>query len=148
MESFPLLRLDHLPQLSVEVLHSSLEKLPGLRKELLDSSSVYLLFAGKALGVPRLYIWVGRKSSSDDKRNAMSAASDFLEKKEMHKVTITKIGEGVETQSFKAEFDVWVKPSHKLWGDVKPKKKIEDEEIDFNSLHFHFIQFCSVMIML
>ena len=108
--------------------------LPGLRKELLDSSSVYLLFAGKALGVPRLYIWVGRKSSSDDKRNAMSAASDFLEKKEMHKVTITKIGEGVETQSFKAEFDVWVKPSHKLWGDVKPKKKIEDEEIDFNSL--------------
>ena len=39
MESFPLLRLDHLPQLSVEVLHSSLEKLPALKTEVPEMAS-------------------------------------------------------------------------------------------------------------
>lgn len=66
----------------------------------LDSDDVFILDSGK-----HCYVWVGSGASSNEKKNGLSYAHNYLTKSANPLQPITVIGEGQETKEFHAAFN-------------------------------------------
>lgn len=70
-----------------------------LRKDHLDTNDTYLLELPD-----QIYVWIGRKSNLEEKKNGMKTAKDFIELKGKPKNTrisrIPEFGEDVHFKSF------------------------------------------------
>lgn len=54
----------------------------------------------------QIYVWVGRKSNLEEKKNGMKFAKDFIEQKNKAKNTkVSRIPEGAEDTHFKSFFN-------------------------------------------
>jgi hypothetical protein len=77
-----------------------------LRKDLLVTDDVFLI-----QGVSKLFIWIGRRSNANEKKEATMLAVSYLRSNGLPMTTaIERVSEGSETGSFKAEFHVWDLP--------------------------------------
>jgi advillin len=77
-----------------------------LRRELLVTDDVFLV-----QGTGKFFIWIGKKSNSNEKKEATLMAVQYLRDHGMPMSTaIERVSEGNETGSFKAEFHVWEPP--------------------------------------
>ncbi|KAB2046319.1 hypothetical protein ES319_D01G224900v1 [Gossypium barbadense] len=74
-----------------------------LSKGLLENNKCYLLDCGA-----EVFVWVGRVTQVEDRKAASQAAEDFVGSQQRPKATrITRVIQGYETNSFKANFDSW-----------------------------------------
>ena len=101
-------------------------------KEMLTSDMVCMLHSSSG----RVYIWVGTHAPLDVKRNSMFIASQYVKLNNFPSSTvIERVGEGVETASFKGEFARWSPP---LSFGLKTMKtgtvRQEDMTVDVNQL--------------
>ena len=77
-----------------------------LKKDLLDNSDVFIVLASE-----KVYVWVGRKSTPQEKREATSLAVKFLESTGLPTTTsIERVSDGMESSAFKSEFARWDPP--------------------------------------
>jgi hypothetical protein len=78
-----------------------------LHKEMLHSGDVFLVHGRNG----KVYLWVGRGASLDEKREAMKHAVQYISSNNLPKSTaVERLSEGVETSSFKSEFNKWETP--------------------------------------
>ncbi|CAH1789863.1 unnamed protein product [Owenia fusiformis] len=99
----------------------------------LDTNDSYIVDNGEA-GV---YAWIGRKATSDERKEAMRNAMGFIDKKGYSKNTpVTKVVEGGETTEFKAIFKSWPepKPTGKAYNTSRIAKTIQTK-FDAATLH-------------
>ncbi|PPR82507.1 hypothetical protein GOBAR_AA38211 [Gossypium barbadense] len=74
-----------------------------LSKGLLENNKCYLLDCGA-----EVFVWVGRVTQVEDRKAASQAAEDFVGSQQRPRATrITRVIQGYETNSFKANFDSW-----------------------------------------
>ncbi len=66
-----------------------------LAKSFLDSKDVFLVDDGKLL-----FVWVGKGASTNERKNAMSYAHNYLMKTKHPLIPVTVVGEGKETAQF------------------------------------------------
>ena len=106
-----------------------------LKKELLDTNDCFILDTGSN----GIFIWVGRKSSNDEKAQSMKRATDFLKTKGYPNWTqITRIVEDGETPLFKQCFFQWPEKNATGLGGIGPagkKKAFLKKSFSATSLH-------------
>ncbi|CAN0907789.1 VLN2 [Linum grandiflorum] len=74
-----------------------------LSKGMLENNKCYLLDRGN-----EVFIWVGRTTQVDERKEAGKAAEDFIASENRPKFTrITRVIQGYETHSFKSNFGSW-----------------------------------------
>ncbi|KAL7097893.1 hypothetical protein ACP275_10G172100 [Erythranthe tilingii] len=99
---------DIIPEKTPAQLHSIIDgqvnSIDGeLSKSLLENNKCYLLDCGA-----EVFVWVGRVTQIDERKAAIQAAEDFVTSQNRPKSThITRLIQGYETHSFKANFDSW-----------------------------------------
>ncbi|CAH8279986.1 unnamed protein product [Arabidopsis lyrata] len=74
----------------------------SLTKELLDTNKCYILDCGL-----ELFVWKGRNTSIDQRKNATEAAEEFFRSSEPQKSNLVSVMEGYETVMFRSKFDSW-----------------------------------------
>ncbi|CAD5168600.1 unnamed protein product [Musa acuminata subsp. malaccensis] len=74
----------------------------SLTRDLLDTNKCYLLDCGI-----EVYIWMGRNTSLEERKNATSAAEELLREPARPHAHFIRIIEGFETVSFRSKFDKW-----------------------------------------
>lgn len=74
----------------------SLEKKGQMTKSTLDSKDVFILDTKKSL-----YVWIGKKTSVNEKRNAMAYAHQYLQRTDHPLVSVSCIAEGAKTNTNK-----------------------------------------------
>jgi len=85
--------------LTINLVHSG-----NLQKEQLDSDDAFIIDAGN-LGI---WIWLGRRSNSNERSMAINTGLKFIEEKKLSKNTrITKVFMGGEPEDFKSLFMSW-----------------------------------------
>jgi hypothetical protein len=78
-----------------------------LTKDLLDTNDVFLVAASTG----KIYLWIGKKSNSNEKKEATNYAVQYLKQNNLPNSTqIERVSEGNETSSFKSEFSLWDPP--------------------------------------
>ena len=78
----------------------------ALKRDLLDPSDVFIVLASE-----KVYVWVGRKSTPQEKREATVLAIKFLASTGLPASTaIERVSDGFESAAFKAEFSRWDPP--------------------------------------
>ena len=73
----------------------------------------FILDTGKSGGDAwsGIFVWIGKRSTKEEKVGAMKAAEGYLEKNNLPKWTkIMRVCEGCETTMFKQYFKVWYDP--------------------------------------
>ncbi|CAM9268509.1 unnamed protein product [Phaeothamnion confervicola] len=74
-----------------------------LSRGMLDSKDVFVLDVGK-----EVFVWIGRTSSPEEKKQSMSYASQFISREGRPTYTpVTRLMDGHETAAFKGYFDHW-----------------------------------------
>lgn len=74
-----------------------------LKQEMLNTNDCFVLDTGSGI-----YVWVGKKATADEKKQAMSRAQGFLQTKKYPVWTkVTRIVEGAESAPFKQYFFTW-----------------------------------------
>jgi gelsolin len=74
-----------------------------LKQEMLNTNDCFILDTGSGI-----YVWVGKKATEQEKKQAMSRAQGFLQSKKYPVWTkITRIVEGAESAPFKQYFFTW-----------------------------------------
>ncbi|CAI9099911.1 OLC1v1036806C1 [Oldenlandia corymbosa var. corymbosa] len=74
-----------------------------LSKSILENNKCYLLDCGS-----EVFVWVGRVTQVDERKAAIQAAEEFITIQNRPKSTqVTRLIQGYETHSFKANFDSW-----------------------------------------
>lgn len=97
-----------------------------LKKDLLHSGDVFLVYGGGG----KLFLWIGRGSSLNEKKQASKHAAEFIAQHGLSKGTsVERVSEGCETVAFKAEFGKWELPVPKA-----EKKAIAAKVIDVAGL--------------
>ncbi|KAL8493979.1 hypothetical protein ACS0TY_024960 [Phlomoides rotata] len=86
------------------IIDSQVKSVDGeLAKSILENNKCYLLDCGS-----EIFVWVGRVTQVDERKTAIQAAEDFVASQNRPKSThITRLIQGYETHSFKANFDSW-----------------------------------------
>jgi len=85
--------------LTIELVHTG-----NLQKEQLDSDDAFIIDAAN-LGI---WVWLGRRSNSDERSMAINTGLKFIEEKKLSKNTrITKVFMGGEPENFKTLFMNW-----------------------------------------
>ncbi|CAH2069645.1 unnamed protein product [Thlaspi arvense] len=74
----------------------------SLEKELLDTNNCYILDCGL-----EMFVWKGRNTSIDQRKNASEAAEEFFRSSERPKSSLVSVMEGFETVMFRSKFDSW-----------------------------------------
>uniref|UniRef100_A0A7N0V1Y7 HP domain-containing protein n=1 Tax=Kalanchoe fedtschenkoi TaxID=63787 RepID=A0A7N0V1Y7_KALFE len=75
----------------------------SLSKSLLENDQCYLLDCGA-----EVFIWVGRVTQLEERKIASQVAEEFVTSQNRPKATrVTRVIQGYETHSFKANFDSW-----------------------------------------
>lgn len=78
----------------------------ALKKAQLDSSDVFIILASE-----KVYVWVGRKSTPQEKKEATMLAMKFIASEGLPASTpIERVSDGMESSAFKAEFAAWDPP--------------------------------------
>ncbi|KAG5671066.1 hypothetical protein PVAND_001281 [Polypedilum vanderplanki] len=74
-----------------------------LKQEMLNTNDCFILDTGSGI-----YVWIGKKSTEQEKKQAMSRAQGFIQTKKYPAWTkVTKINEFTETTPFKQYFFTW-----------------------------------------
>ncbi|KAL7025953.1 hypothetical protein ACKWTF_013721 [Chironomus riparius] len=74
-----------------------------LKQEMLNTNDCFILDTGSGI-----YVWVGKKATEQEKKQAISRAQGFLQTKKYPVWTkVTRIVEGAETAPFKQYFFTW-----------------------------------------
>lgn len=73
----------------------SLKTAGSVSKSSLDSKDVFILDAKS-----ELYVWIGKKTSKQEKKKAMEYAHNYLMKTDHPFISVSSMGEGKETKSF------------------------------------------------
>lgn len=90
-------------------------------RDLLNGDDVFLLDGGT-----EIFVWVGKKSSKEEKQKGMSYGMDYLSQSGRPSWTpITRLMETGETQVFKSFFGVWDKPKF-VDAAEKAEKRADD----------------------
>jgi gelsolin len=76
-----------------------MDECDGFSKDLLKSTDVFVINTGD-----HVYCWVGKEASIDERRNALSYASNYLNKTDTPWLPISVIAEGKENKAFKDAF--------------------------------------------
>lgn len=77
-----------------------------LVKALLDPNDVFIIVASD-----KVYVWVGTRSTPNEKREATLSAMKFLAAEDLPASTpIERVSEGMESKMFKSEFAQWDPP--------------------------------------
>ncbi|XP_019092506.1 PREDICTED: villin-5 [Camelina sativa] len=74
----------------------------SLEKELLDTNKCYILDCGL-----EMFVWKGRNTSIDERKNASETADEFFRSSERPKSNLVSVMEGYETVMFRSKFDSW-----------------------------------------
>ncbi|KAJ3693444.1 hypothetical protein LUZ60_008924 [Juncus effusus] len=74
----------------------------GLSREILETNKCYVVDCGA-----EIYVWTGRNTSLEDRKNASLAAEELIKEESRQKLQIIRIIEGFETINFKSKFDKW-----------------------------------------
>ena len=101
-------RLLHVSDASGELVQTEVDLGPKavLSKELLISDDVFIVLASE-----KVYVWVGRKSSPDEKLGATNLAMRFISAAGLPANTpLERVSDGFESSAFKAEFARWDPP--------------------------------------
>lgn len=87
-----------------------------LTKDLLDSSSVFIIDNGKIV-----YTWVGKEASQNERKEAIRSGIKYLAKngRSFH-TPIARVVDGAEPAEFKALFTSWNPPQKMTFGYVPP----------------------------
>jgi len=110
---------------------SSEIKVSPLKKELLDTNECFILDTASS----GIFVWVGRKSSNDEKLHSMRMATDFIKSKGYPNWTpVVRVVEDGETPLFKQNFNQWKERDATGLGGIGPagKKKVFLKK-DFNA---------------
>ena len=100
-------------------------------KDMLTSDMVCLLHSSSG----KVFIWVGKQSPLDVKRSSMHIASTYIKQQGCGSASIERVGEGVETASFKSEFARWNPPlSFGLKAMKSGLTSVADPSIDVKQL--------------
>uniref|UniRef100_A0A7N0VI90 HP domain-containing protein n=1 Tax=Kalanchoe fedtschenkoi TaxID=63787 RepID=A0A7N0VI90_KALFE len=86
----------------VEKGNPSLMEVDLLKKELLETDKCYLLDCGA-----ELYVWIGRSTSLDNRKNSSRAAEELLQGHDRTTSQIIRVIEGYETVEFRSKFHSW-----------------------------------------
>lgn len=75
-----------------------------LKQSSLDTNDCFILETGEA----NIYVWVGRKCTTNEKNQAMTKAQQFIDNKNYPSWTqVERVVEGSETAAFKQYFQTW-----------------------------------------
>nr|CAD1826032.1 unnamed protein product [Ananas comosus var. bracteatus] len=74
----------------------------SLTRELLETNKCYLLDCGI-----EIYVWVGKSTSLEERKSAVTAAEELLNKTDQPKAHVIRVTEGSETVMFCSKFDSW-----------------------------------------
>jgi len=106
-------------------------KASPLTQNLLDTSHCFILDCGADI-----FVWVGTKSSKEEKKESTIIAQSFLTKFNYPKFTpITRVLEGGETPLFKEKFQNWVSKEKPTVASGPKIAKVEQKAIDVKGLH-------------
>jgi advillin len=87
-----------------------------MKNEMLKSEEIYLLHC-----IDSIYIWVGKLSSTEEKKQAMSRALEYMTKNNIpNDFKVQKVSESVEPSSFTKEFAWLPRKSSSSESRVKP----------------------------
>jgi len=78
-----------------------LDDVEGYGREMLKSGDVFVINTGT-----HCFCWVGKEASTDERKNALAYASNYLNKTETPWLPISVIAEGKENECFNKEFPV------------------------------------------
>lgn len=82
-----------------------------LKQESLESGDCFILDTG----VNGIFVWIGRESSSKERREAMNLANKYIEKNNYPKwIPVKRIIDQAEPPVFKSYFSVWTEPDDQL----------------------------------
>jgi hypothetical protein len=105
----------------------------SLTKDLLDSNDVFILDAGS-----EIFVWVGRGSNPNEKREAMIYANQYLQDSgKPQNTAISRVVENAETPVFKALFRQWDPPVAMTFGQTQSSgvaKARQQHTIDVSGL--------------
>ena len=103
-----------------------------LERKVLETDSVYLIASNK------LYIWIGKKASPADKKEAMNHATNYIKMANLpNNTVIQRVSEGVETSAFKGEFFMWDPPrTFKMAGLGNSRASVQ-VDVDYAELVAH-----------
>lgn len=76
-----------------------LDEVDGYGRDKLKSGDVFIINTGK-----HVFCWVGKEASTDERKNALSYASNYLNKTEVPWLPISVIAEGKENEAFNTGF--------------------------------------------
>nr|VDC79379.1 unnamed protein product [Brassica rapa] len=93
---------DGIKLFSVEKGQTEAVEAETLEKELLDTNKCYILDCGL-----EVFVWKGRNTSIDQRKNACEAAEEFFRSSERPKSNLISVMEGFETVMFRSKFDSW-----------------------------------------
>ncbi|CAH8386465.1 unnamed protein product [Eruca vesicaria subsp. sativa] len=93
---------DGIKLISVEKGQKEAIEAETLEKELLDTNKCYILDCGL-----EVFVWKGRNTSIDERKNATEAAEEFFRSSERPKSNLISVMEGFETVMFRSKFDSW-----------------------------------------
>ena len=82
----------------------------------------------------KVYVWVGKGSSLDEKRESMTFAAKYCEENGINASNICRVAEGCESSEFKAQFSVWNQPMNFKHVSTNVAGKVEEKAIDVSSL--------------
>ena len=106
-----------------------------LTKELLDGSEAYVLDTG----ANAIFVWVGKKSSENERLHSMKVATDFIKSKGYPDWTpVTRVAQDGETPLFKQCFQNWPEKNASAMGGLaaaKNRKVFEKKSFAAGSLH-------------
>ncbi|KAF3551997.1 hypothetical protein DY000_02001200 [Brassica cretica] len=93
---------DGIKLFSVEKGQTEAVEAETLEKELLDTNKCYILDCGL-----EVFVWKGRNTSIDQRKNASEAAEEFFRSSGRPKSNLISVMEGFETVMFRSKFDSW-----------------------------------------
>jgi gelsolin len=76
-----------------------MEVLEGVSKDMLTSDDVFIINTGS-----HVYAWIGSGASIDERKNALSYASNYLNKTETPWLPISVVAQGKENEEFNEAF--------------------------------------------
>jgi hypothetical protein len=108
-----------------------------LKQTMLDTNDCFIVDqSGQAL-----FVWVGKGSSAQEKKQSMITAQNFItQKKYKSHIPVTRVVESGETPLFKANFQDWKDPNAMKPGSFLSKPggniaKVEQKKIDLAAMH-------------
>ena len=133
-QSADAIKLYRVSDASGKLVVAEVEQKP-LKKEHLDTNDCFILDTGSA----GIFVWVGKKSTGEEKAQSMKRATDFLKTKGYPNWTpVTRLAEGGETPLFKQNFYQWPEANLTALGGIGAAgKKKAFVKKTFNASNLH-----------